>query len=77
VSALALLLVVSAAAQAPPPPTFRVDVEGVYVDVFVTDGNRPVVGLTAELLRRHVVTESPLLEVECQLPSLVCFIDLE
>jgi VWFA-related protein len=47
VSALALLLVVSAAAQAPPPPTFRVDVEGVYVDVFVTEGNRPVVGLAA------------------------------
>jgi len=47
VSALALLLAASAAAQAPPPPTFSVGVEGVYVDVFVTEGNRPVVGLAA------------------------------
>jgi VWFA-related protein len=47
VSTLALALVATAAAQAPSPPTFTVDVEGVYVDVFVTDGGRPVVGLTA------------------------------
>jgi VWFA-related protein len=46
VIALALLLAASASAQAP-PPTFGVDVEGVYVDVFVTEGNRPVVGLAA------------------------------
>ena len=46
-SALALALVAAASAQAPPPPTFTVGVEGVFVDVFVTDGSRPVVGLTA------------------------------
>ena len=43
---LALGLVAAASSQAP-PPTFAVGVEGVYVDVFVTDGNRPVAGLTA------------------------------
>jgi VWFA-related protein len=47
VSSLALAVVAAASAQAPPPQTFNVGVEGVYVDVFVTDGNRPVVGLTA------------------------------
>ncbi|HYN05423.1 MAG TPA: VWA domain-containing protein [Vicinamibacteria bacterium] len=46
-SGLALALIATASAQAPPPPTFTVGVEGVYVDAFVTDGNRPVVGLTA------------------------------
>ena len=46
-SSLALAVVAAASAQAPPPRTFNVGVEGVYVDVFVTDGNRPVVGLTA------------------------------
>jgi Ca-activated chloride channel family protein len=45
VSAPALALL-AAALQAAPPPSFGVAVEGVYVDVFVTDGNRPVVGLT-------------------------------
>jgi VWFA-related protein len=45
VSALALALVAAAFAQAP-PPTFTVDVEAVYVDVFVTEANRPVTGLT-------------------------------
>jgi Ca-activated chloride channel family protein len=45
-SALALALVAAVSAQAP-PPTFTVDVEAVYVDVFVTEGNRPVTGLTA------------------------------
>lgn len=44
--ALALALV-AAASQAPPPPVFAVGVESVYVDVFVTEGGRPVVGLTA------------------------------
>ena len=44
-SPLALALVATVAPQAS-PPTFAVDVESVYVDVFVTDGNRPVVGLT-------------------------------
>jgi VWFA-related protein len=38
---------VAASGQAPPPPTFTVGVESVYVDAFVTDGKRPVVGLTA------------------------------
>jgi Ca-activated chloride channel family protein len=47
VSGLALALIASASAQAPPPPTFSVGVEGVYVDVFVTDGDRPVLGLRA------------------------------
>ena len=43
---LALALVAAAASQAP-PPTFAVGVESVYVDVFVTEGGQPVVGLTA------------------------------
>ena len=46
-STLALVLVAAASAQAPPPPTFAVNVESVYLDAFVTDGNRPVIGLTA------------------------------
>jgi Ca-activated chloride channel homolog len=46
VSALALALAAAVGSQAPPPPTFAVGVESVYVDVFVTEGNRPVVGLT-------------------------------
>ena len=41
------LALVAAASQAPPPPVFAVGVESVYVDVFVTEGGRPVVGLTA------------------------------
>jgi len=48
VSTAALALVAAAAAQVPAPPVFEVDVEGVYVDAFVTDGRRPVVGLTAD-----------------------------
>jgi hypothetical protein len=47
VSGLALALIASASTQAPPPPTFSVGVEGVYVDVFVTDGDHPVLGLAA------------------------------
>ncbi len=43
---IALALFALAVVQAP-PPTFTAGVEGVYVDVFVTDGNRPVVGLAA------------------------------
>ena len=46
-SALGLALLAAASTQAPAPPAFAVGVESVYVDVFVTDGNRPVVGLTA------------------------------
>jgi VWFA-related protein len=45
VSALALALA-AAAFQAPTPPVFAVGVESVYIDVFVTEGSRPVVGLT-------------------------------
>ena len=45
-SPIVLALLAVAPAQAP-PPRFTVAVESVYVDVFVTDGNRPVVGLTA------------------------------
>ena len=37
---IALALFALAVVQAP-PPTFTAGVEGVYVDVFVTDGNRP------------------------------------
>jgi VWFA-related protein len=47
VSGLVLTLIAAAFTQAPPPPTFSVGVEAVYVDVFVTDADRPVVGLTA------------------------------
>jgi len=47
VSLLALALAGVASGQAPAPPTFTVGVESVYVDAFVTDGNRPVAGLTA------------------------------
>jgi Ca-activated chloride channel family protein len=46
VTALAAVLLAAASAQVP-PPTFNVEVEAVYVDVFVTEGNRPVTGLTA------------------------------
>jgi Ca-activated chloride channel homolog len=46
VSALAFALAAAAVAQAQ-PPTFTAGVEGVYVDAFVTDGDRPVLGLTA------------------------------
>ena len=46
-SVAAIALVAAGALQAPLPPTFAVGVEGVYVDVFVADANRPVVGLTA------------------------------
>jgi VWFA-related protein len=47
--ALLAALALSAAPQAPAKtgPTFGVSVESVYVDVFVTDGGRPVLGLTA------------------------------
>jgi VWFA-related protein len=44
VTPLAGALLGAAVAQAP-PPTFTVDVEAVYVDVFVTEANRPVTGL--------------------------------
>jgi VWFA-related protein len=47
VTVLILALLATASTQAPAPPTFAVGVESVYVDVFVTDGNRPVAGLTA------------------------------
>ena len=44
-NALAAALLAAASAQAP-PPTFAVGVEAVYVDVFVTEANRPVTGLS-------------------------------
>ena len=44
-TALAGAFLVAATAQAS-PPTFTVDVEAVYVDVFVTEANRPVAGLS-------------------------------
>ena len=45
-SALALVLLTAAPAQA--PPTFSARVDAVYVDVFVTEGRRPVAGLSAQ-----------------------------
>jgi VWFA-related protein len=45
VSALAVALVAAGFAQAP-PPTFTVEVEAVYVDVFVTEANRSLTGLS-------------------------------
>jgi len=45
VTALAGALLGLVVGQAP-PPTFTVDVEAVYVDVFVTEANRPVAGLS-------------------------------
>jgi Ca-activated chloride channel family protein len=42
---LALFAAAVLAQGAAQPPTFAVGVEGVYVDVFVTEGNRPVSGL--------------------------------
>jgi VWFA-related protein len=44
VTPLAGVLLAAAAVQA--PPTFTVDVEAVYVDVFVSEADRPVTGLT-------------------------------
>lgn len=41
------LLAAALANGATPPQTFRVGVEAVRVDVLVTDGNRPVAGLSA------------------------------
>jgi VWFA-related protein len=43
----ALALAVAPQAPAKGAPTFGASVESVYVDVFVTDGSAPVVGLTA------------------------------
>ena len=43
-STLAIALL--AASAQTPPPTFEVEVEAVYVDAFVTEGNRPVTGLS-------------------------------
>jgi VWFA-related protein len=44
-----LALVLAAALPLPPqePPSFSAAVEAVYIDVFVTDGTRPVTGLSA------------------------------
>lgn len=44
---LAVGLACAVVAQAP-PPSFGIGVEGVYVDVFVTEDNRPVLGLGHE-----------------------------
>lgn len=44
----AALLALLAAATPQAPAVFEVGVEGVHVDVFVTDGRRPVAGLTAD-----------------------------
>jgi VWFA-related protein len=41
------LAALAAPLPAPQAPTFGVSVESVYVDVFVTDGGAPVLGLTA------------------------------
>jgi len=66
VSALGLLLLAAAPAQAA-PPTFAARVEAVYVDVFVTEGRRPVAGLSAadfELRDNGVRQEVELVAVE-------------
>lgn len=42
-----LIALVAASSTQAPPPSFSAGVEGVYVDVFVTDGTGPVVGLAA------------------------------
>ncbi len=47
VAAAALAISAIAASPAAPQQTFRVGVDAVRVDVLVTDGNRPVGGLTA------------------------------
>jgi Ca-activated chloride channel family protein len=47
VSTLAVALAALAVVQARTTPTFTVGVESVYVDAFVTDGDHPVLGLTA------------------------------
>ena len=44
-SAHAVALLAAASLQAP-PPSFTVEIEAVYVDVFVTEANRPVTGLS-------------------------------
>jgi Ca-activated chloride channel family protein len=44
-AALALVAAAALGQAAPQTPTFAVGVEGVYVDVFVSEGNRPVTGL--------------------------------
>ncbi len=48
-------------AQAPPPPVFRVSVENVYVDAFVTRHGRPLPGLRATdfELKDNGVVQSP------------------
>jgi hypothetical protein len=45
VTALAPALLAAAWLQAPQTPTFATDVEGVYLDVFVTHDGRPLTGL--------------------------------
>jgi VWFA-related protein len=45
VSVLGLALLAAVSTQAPTPPSFAAGVESVYVDVFVTEGNRPLPGL--------------------------------
>ncbi len=47
-AASALLHSAVVSAQAPPAPAFRAGIEAVYVDVFVTERSRPVVGLAAD-----------------------------
>jgi VWFA-related protein len=66
VSALGLVLLALAPAQAA-TPTFAARVDAVYVDVFVTDGRRPVAGLAAadfELRDNGVRQEVELVAVE-------------
>ena len=47
-TALAPVLLAAAWLQAPQAPTFATDVEGVYLDVFVTHDGRPVTGLAEQ-----------------------------
>jgi VWFA-related protein len=76
VSALTLALFGAAALQAPRPPTFAVGVESVYVDVFVTEGNKPVLGLSEadfELRDNGALQAVELVAVE-SLPLAVFFV---
>jgi len=77
VSALGLLLLAAAPAQAA-PPTFAARVGAVYVDVFVTEGRRPVAGLSAadfELRDNGVPQEVELVAAEAMALSTFLVLD--
>lgn len=74
-SPLALALAVAVVPQAP-PPTFAAAVESVYVDVFVTESGRPLLGLTEadfEVRDSGVRRRAELVSVET-FPMAVCLV---